>query len=127
MNRMNDSAPQVVRHNYDGINRIRLVCPPLEGDDDSFRSWFSFNLVLGALNNLLDNALYWLRVRWPELPADHDPAERMLYIDVSRDFEASPAIVVADSGPGGTGRRTLRSRSSRASRTAWAWVCTMRR
>ena len=82
------------------FHRIRLVCPPLEGDDDGFRSRFSFNLVLGALNNLLDNALYWLRVRWPELPADHDPAERMLYIDVSRDFEAGPAIVVADNGTG---------------------------
>ena len=82
------------------FHRIRLVCPLLVDDSDGFRSRFAFNLVLGALGNLLDNALYWLRVRWPELPADDDFPERLLYIGISRDFEVGPAIVVADNGTG---------------------------
>ena len=57
-------------------------------------------LVVGALNNLLDNALYWLRVRWPNFPEQGEPPERKLYVDVSPDLEAGPAIVVADNGTG---------------------------
>ena len=81
-------------------HRIQLVCPLLQGDDDGFHSRFAFGLVTGALNNLLDNALYWLRVRWPDLPEQNAPLERKLYIGVSHDFKAGPAIVVADNGSG---------------------------
>ena len=81
-------------------HRVRLVCPILDGDDEGFRSRYPFKLGLGALGNLLDNALYWLRVRWPNLPDPDRPPERMVYMGVSHDFEAGPAIVVADNGTG---------------------------
>ena len=81
-------------------HRIHLVCPLLEEGKDGFHSRFAFGLVLGALNNLLDNALYWLRVRWPEPPPENSRPERSLYVDVSHDFEAGPAVVVADNGTG---------------------------
>ena len=79
---------------------ISLTCPLLDNGDESFQSCFAFGLVLGALGNLIDNALYWLRVRWPELPSENEPPQRKLYIGLSRDFEAGPAIVVADNGTG---------------------------
>ena len=81
-------------------HRIQFVCPLLDGHGDGFHSQFAFSLVLGALNNLVDNALYWLRVRWPNISAPIDRPERKIYIGVSRDFEAGPAIVVADNGTG---------------------------
>ena len=81
-------------------HRIQLVCPLLQRGGDGFHSRFAFGLVVGALNNLLDNALYWLRVRWPNHPEQSEPPERKLYVDVSSDFEAGPAIVVADNGTG---------------------------
>ena len=81
-------------------HRVQLVCPLLKGDDGDFQSRFAFNIVLGALSNLLDNALYWLRVRWPNQPAEHESPKRKLYIGVSHDFEAGPAIFVADNGTG---------------------------
>jgi signal transduction histidine kinase len=80
------------------FHRVRLLCPLLERDDVGFEASFSFSLVLGALNNLIDNSLYWLRVRWPEAAAD--PTPRRLYVGVSNEYEAGPAIVVADNGPG---------------------------
>ncbi len=83
------------RHHF-----IQLTCPSLEGADEGFNSRFTFGLVVGALNNLVDNALYWLRVRWPDVPEPNDSPGRKLYIGVSRDFEAGPAIVVADNGIG---------------------------
>ena len=84
-----------LRHHH-----IALTCPLLDNDEESFQSYFAFGLVSGALGNLIDNALYWLRVRWPDIPADNEPPQRQLYIGISRDFEAGPALVVADNGTG---------------------------
>ena len=81
-------------------HRVRLVCPLLESDSEGFQSRFVFSLVVGALNNLIDNAFYWLRVRWADVPAENEPSERQLYIGVSNDFETGPALVVADNGTG---------------------------
>ncbi len=81
-------------------HRVKFVCPMLEKDDPGFHSRFAFGLVLGALTNLMDNAFYWLRVRWPAVSLQGDGPERKLYIGLSHDFEAGPAIVVADNGPG---------------------------
>lgn len=79
---------------------IQLVCPSLQNNDEGFHAHFAFNLVMGALNNLMNNSLYWLRVRWPDHPEPGDPLQRKLYIGISHDLEAGPAIVVADNGPG---------------------------
>lgn len=79
---------------------IQLVCPSPQNDNEKFQSRFSFGLVVGALNNLVDNALYWLRIRWPEVPEPSESPERKLYIGISEDFEVGPAIVVADNGTG---------------------------
>ena len=79
---------------------IRVVCPALEDDDAGFHSQFAFNLVLGALSNLIDNAIYWLRVRHPQDDSNYYNVERKLYIDVCHEFEMGPAIVVADNGTG---------------------------
>ena len=81
-------------------HRIQLVCPSLKSADEGFHSNFSFGLIMGALNNLVDNALYWLRVRWPDLPELGDSPERKLYIGITYDFETGPAIIVADNGTG---------------------------
>lgn len=81
-------------------HQVRLVCPALESDSPGFEAKFAFGLILGALNNVIDNALYWMRVRWPELPNAAATGPRSLYIDVTTDFDAGPAIVVADTGPG---------------------------
>ena len=80
-------------------HRVRLTGAWTD-DGIGFEAAFSFGLVLGALNNLIDNALYWLRVRWPEVPPDGEGSERRLFVDVSRDFDDGPALVVADNGAG---------------------------
>lgn len=86
------------------INRVRfrnhgvsLVCPALEDNAPDIERPFAFGLLLGALNNLLDNAFYWLQVRWPD---GQEHADRKLYINISTDFAEGPAIIVADNGPG---------------------------
>lgn len=98
-----NSIKQLIRRARD-INRVRfrnhevkLVCPALEEDAPDIERKFAFGLLLGALNNLLDNAFYWLQVRWPE---GQGPSRRKLYINVEPDFPGGPAIIVADNGTG---------------------------
>ena len=80
-------------------HRVRLDCPALEDDAPDIKSDFVFGLVLGALNNLLDNAFYWLRVRWPD---ESDQLGRAIHISINLDLADGPAIVVADTGTGFT-------------------------
>lgn len=56
--------------------------------------------MLGALNNLIDNSLYWLRVRWPASTTETNEAPRRMFVDASRELEDGPAIIVADNGVG---------------------------
>jgi len=81
-------------------HRVRLTCPILVSEKVGFELKFAFGLVLGALNNIIDNSLYWMRVRWPDLPPEPTLSPRQIYIGVSHDFEAGPALVIADTGPG---------------------------
>lgn len=76
---------------------IQLQCPPMNSSDPGFHATFQFGLVMGALNNLIDNAIYWLDVEAETEGEDFIP---MLYIDFSYDLPQGAAIVVADNGPG---------------------------
>ena len=102
--RQPNSMNRLVRRACD-INRVRfrkhhvrLDCPVLEGGVPEIKSSFVFGLALGALNNLLDNAFYWLQVRWPE--ENFDPPGRAIHVNVNMDLAEGPAIIVADTGPG---------------------------
>ena len=77
---------------------VRLDCPALQDEAPDQNSWFVFGLALGALNNLLDNAFYWLQVRWPNDPEHSD--RRAIHICISTDLAEGPAIIVADTGTG---------------------------
>jgi signal transduction histidine kinase len=97
-----NSLKNLVRRARD-INKVRfrnhnvkLTAPSLEDSAPDIERTFSFGLLLGALNNLLDNAFYWLQVRWP----DAKESGRQIYISIETDFNGGPAVVVADNGPG---------------------------
>lgn len=78
-------------------HNVRLECPPLEETFPSTMVSCSFGLTLGALTNLIDNAIFWLRVRWPE---ESGTSTRAIYLSIETDFEGGPAIIIADNGPG---------------------------
>lgn len=77
---------------------VRLDCPALQDESPDASPVFAFSLALGALNNLLDNAFYWLQVRWPDDPGR--TTQRAIYIGLDLDFAEGPAVIVADNGPG---------------------------
>lgn len=80
-------------------HRVQLNAPILEKVDD-FSVFANSRLVIGALTNLLDNAFYWMRARWPARPSDQQSSPRKIYIGASGDFEFGPALIFADTGPG---------------------------
>ena len=71
----------------------------LPDEDDPLVVYGAFDLLLGTLTNLVDNALYWLRVRYPD-PEEDEQSERRIFIGKSEEFEDGPALIIADNGPG---------------------------
>ena len=60
--------------------------------DNDFTVTGQRRLIVGALLNLFDNAIYWLTAA--------APAVKRLYVGPTRDLGDSPGILVADNGPG---------------------------
>lgn len=80
------------------IHSVVFSCPVLIGEQPSFEVNVSLGMLLGALSNLIDNAIYWLQVKWPESKSSRN--RRALYIGTTDYFEEGPALVIADNGPG---------------------------
>lgn len=82
------------------VHHVVLTCPALEDGALDASPVFPFGLVLGALTNLIDNAIYWMRVAKPEEDDDSKGERKRLYLDVDPDFAGGPAIIIADNGTG---------------------------
>lgn len=80
------------------LHGVKLTCPALEDNGPDAKPTFSSSLVLGALTNIIDNAVHWLKVRYP--PDEKHVGARRLYINIEPEFPGGPAIIVADNGPG---------------------------
>jgi signal transduction histidine kinase len=79
-------------------HNIKIECPPLEEGLSGPVVSCSFGLTLGALTNLIDNSIFWLRTRWPD--AEEGQSMKSIFIDIDEDYPNGPAIIVADNGPG---------------------------
>ena len=79
------------------FHRVKLVSPVLHDEANATKADFAFNLALGALTNLLDNAIHWLKVAHPDAQSGN---RRAIYLDVVADWRGGPAVVVADNGTG---------------------------
>ncbi|MDA4854489.1 ATP-binding protein [Acinetobacter baumannii] len=77
-------------------HKIKFVSPFLEDEIEDIEQTFVFRILSGCLTNIIDNAIFWLKVRWPE----ENPNERKIYIDVRKNFYGKIAIIIADNGPG---------------------------
>lgn len=97
--RVVDQLRRINLHRF-RLHRVALECDLSMEAHPGFEAIFSFGLVLGVLNNLLDNAIYWLQIRWAEEPESWENSPRRICIKESRDFEGGPCLVIADSGPG---------------------------
>jgi signal transduction histidine kinase len=70
---------------------------PNEGDPFVIKG--SSPLLLNVLTNLIDNSIYWLRVRWPDKQPDQENVRR-IFVGVSDEIEGGRSLILADNGPG---------------------------
>lgn len=77
------------------LHDIIHSCPLLTDEQPNYLITARRNLIVSAVNNLVDNSIYWLDHRW-----GGQTGKKYVYIGVSEEFDRGPAIVVADNGPG---------------------------
>lgn len=78
------------RFEYHGVT---IEAPFKETKEEGFEATFVQGPLIGAINNIIDNSIYWLSAKWP------DKKNRNIFIGRTFDFE-DDAIVIADNGPG---------------------------
>ncbi|MCZ4279977.1 ATP-binding protein [Kiloniella laminariae] len=77
------------------LHDIIYSCPVLTGEHPNFIIKAQRNLIISAVNNLIDNSIYWLDKRW-----GGELSKKYIHIGVSEEFDKGPAIVIADNGSG---------------------------
>ncbi|MEP4354320.1 MAG: ATP-binding protein [Lentilitoribacter sp.] len=77
------------------LHNIIHSCPVLTGEHPNFLIKAPRNLIVSAINNLIDNSIYWLDQRW-----GGKDQKKYIHIGVSEEFDRGPAILIADNGPG---------------------------
>jgi nitrogen fixation/metabolism regulation signal transduction histidine kinase len=82
------------------FHKVDLVCPLLDGREQDFKIEVSRSLMLGVLNNIFDNAFFWLRTRYPEVNGEAPSHVRKLFVSTFEAEKGSVGIAVADNGPG---------------------------
>ncbi len=77
------------------LHDIISSCPILSGEHPNYVVRAQRNLIISAVNNLIDNSIYWLDQRW-----GGKTDKKYIHIGVSEEFDKGPAIIIADNGPG---------------------------
>lgn len=82
------------RFNY---HKIIFSSPVLTGENQNFNFKAPTNLLISAISNLIDNAIYWTTSKRDLVGAEFKPG---IYIGTDFNTFGSPAIIVADNGEG---------------------------
>ena len=78
------------------FHNIVFSCPPITNEAEDFRIVGAENLLFSAINNLIDNSIYWTNLRY-EINNSIPPA--ILLTTDTKTF-SGPAIIIADNGDG---------------------------
>ncbi|WP_080433482.1 ATP-binding protein [Burkholderia ubonensis] len=78
---------------------IHFSSPLLSGEVEDFVTECPPNLVIGALRNLVDNAIYWTRAR-AERDEGSGKGSPFVYVTAFSESADSHSIAVVDNGPG---------------------------
>jgi len=91
----NTISPMERRLKY---HKIVFSAPVLTGEDNNFTITAPYGLVMASLQNLVENAMYWSRLKSEKENRGRMPAIGIFALPDW--FEEGPAIVVADNGKG---------------------------
>lgn len=98
------SISELVRDYFDTaefrleMHDIVSSVPILTGETPDFDVKGPYGLLRGVLNNVVDNAIHWIKLKREKEGGDYQPAVRVL--SLTDWFEEGPALVILDNGPG---------------------------
>ena len=81
------------------FHKVIFSSPVLSGENENFNFKAPTSLLISAMSNLIDNAIYWTTSKRDLIGVDFQPA---VYIGTDLNSFGSPAIIVADNGEGFT-------------------------
>ena len=81
------------------FHKVIFSSPTLTGENPNFNFKAPVSLLISALNNIIDNSIYWTLSKKDLVGGDYKPA---LYIGTDINSFGSPAIIIADNGDGFT-------------------------
>lgn len=84
-------------NNRFNFHKVIFSSPVLTGENQNFNFKAPTNLLISALSNLIDNAIYWTTSKRDLVGVDFKPG---IYIGTDFNTFGSPAIIVADNGEG---------------------------
>lgn len=79
------------------FHKVIFSSPVLTGENQNFNFKAPTSLLISAISNLIDNAIYWTTSKRDLLGEDFKPG---IYIGTDFNTFGSPAIIVADNGEG---------------------------
>lgn len=88
---------KLINSNRFAYHNIIFSCPLLTGENLNFDFKGPANLLISAVSNLIDNAIYWTTSKRDLLGTDFKPA---IYIGTDLKTFDKPAIIIADNGEG---------------------------
>lgn len=99
-----------VRKSRFSFHHIAFSAPVLTKEEPDFKVRAAPNLLVGAIGNLLDNAIYWTKVQQELTGGQLTRAVRVL--TRYRDDDGSSLIAVIDNGPGFSDRALANARTA---------------
>jgi signal transduction histidine kinase len=87
-------------HNRFNFHKIIFSSPILTSENPDFSFKVPSNLLISAISNLIDNAIYWTTSKRDLLASTSEGYRPAIYIGTDLNTFDSPAIIIADNGPG---------------------------
>lgn len=79
-------------------HKILFSSPLLSNESPDFKIFGATNLLVSAINNILDNSIYWTRVK-SQKGYDHYIPRILITTDI-KNFNGNPTLIIADNGEG---------------------------
>ncbi|MGB6084906.1 ATP-binding protein [Moheibacter sp.] len=87
-------------NNRFNFHKIIFSSPVLTGENEDFNFKVPTNLLISAISNLIDNAIYWTRTQSDFIKNVDGKYKPAIYVGTDLFTFEGPAIIIADNGPG---------------------------
>ncbi|HMR17675.1 MAG TPA: ATP-binding protein [Sphingobacterium sp.] len=82
------------------FHKIIFSSPVLTGENEDFTFKAPTNLLISAISNIIDNAIYWTRTQSDFIKNINEQYKPAIYIGTDLFTFEGPSIIIADNGPG---------------------------